>query len=344
MTNLSTKNDKRIKNKAWNQQPIADLNHPEGFGVLGEKYFTDLAVHGTSPRTIETKRALLRSFVCWCEPRCLEQPNQVTHAISASYQKHLHHYRKDGDKPLAMATQRLRLTAVKVFYRWLAKQGYLSYSPLEMIELPKRTKQLPKSILSEKEVEQVLNIIDINTITGLRDRAMIETLYSTGIRRLELLSLQLNNLDRSRGWVRVNQGKGHKDRIIPIGDRALQWIEKYLNESRLELLSHRNANKNETTLFISHFGKPLSSSTITSRFRDYLDAAGIDKPGSVHIFRHTSATLMLENGADIRHIQAMLGHEDLSTTQIYTQVAITHLKDVHTRTHPAKLTVNREKS
>ena len=185
-----------------------------------------------------------------------------------------------------------------------------------------------------EEIERLLSQPDIDTAIGLRNRAIMEVLYSTGIRRAELLDLQMQDVDGTRGLLRVNQGKGQKDRIIPIGERALRWVARYLEEARPELLRRVS----DSTLFLSErFGKRIGESTLSKCLRAYIEQAGINKPGAVHIFRHSTATLMLENGADIRHIQALLGHADLSTTQIYTQVAVTHLKDVHQKTHPANV-------
>ncbi len=315
------------------ENPIAPLNNPEGFGRLGEKYFSALAILNRTPATIENKRAQLKLFVDWCVVRSIECPEQLTQSTAEGYQKHLYHRRKPNGKSLTVPTQRGRMTVVKMFYRWLVSAGYLSTSPWEKILLPKLPKALPKAVLNEEEMEVVLQQPDVKTPTGLRDRAMMEMLYSTGVRRMEILNVKTYDLDCYRGLIRINEGKGNKDRIIPIGDRALRWIEHYQNQSRPELAQRMD----EETLFISQRGKPLTRSTLTNRFGDYIRQAGLSKPGSVHIFRHTTATVMLENGADIRHIQAMLGHEDLSTTQIYTHVAVTHLKDVHSKTHPARL-------
>ncbi len=317
----------------WSKKPIAAINDVEGFGVLGEKYFESLAVANCSPQTIEGKRFMLRLFANWCESRDISRPEGLTRTLAERYQRHLHYHRKEDGKPLGIGSQRQRVSAVKMFYRWLVKAGNLSHSVIEMLELPKSQQQLPKAILSEKEVETVLNQADLGTATGLRDRAMMETLYSTGMRRAECLNLKLHDIDGSRGLVRITLGKGQKDRIIPIGKRALYWIERYLLDARLELMKQVT----EPTLFLSMQGRALHPGTVTKRLGEYIKQSGIEKPGSVHIFRHTTATLMLENGADIRHIQALLGHADLSTTQIYTQVAITHLKAVHEKTHPAKL-------
>lgn len=314
-------------------EPIASLDHAEGFGVLGERYLTALAVQQYSPQTLDKKRAHLKRFAQWCDERSIYQPEQVTRDLCERYQRQIHHYRKANEEPLSASVQGQYITDIKTFYRWLVDQGYLMYSCVEPIALPNIPKALPKAVLSEMEMERLLNQPDISTASGLRDRAMMEMLYSTGVRRGELLSLQLPDIDQARGLLRVNQGKGRKDRIIPVGERALLWLNRYLKDSRPLLIRQLNDN----IVFLSRFGNSLSPGSVTKRFNQYRRDAGIAKPGSVHIFRHTTATVMLEHGADIRHIQALLGHEDLSTTQVYTQVAITQLKAVHEKTHPAKL-------
>ncbi|MGH8241662.1 MAG: tyrosine-type recombinase/integrase, partial [Steroidobacteraceae bacterium] len=161
---------------------------------------------------------------------------------------------------------------------------------------------------------------------------ILETLYSTGMRRRELMGLSLFDLDRERGTVMIRQGKGKKDRMIPIGERAVRWIDRYQNEVRPGFVVRDHA-----TLFLTHTGEPFTPNRLTQLVREYIRAADLGKSGSCHLFRHTMATLMLENGADIRYIQAMLGHAELSTTQIYTQVSIRKLKEIHSATHPGKV-------
>jgi integrase/recombinase XerD len=192
-------------------------------------------------------------------------------------------------------------------------------------------------VLSAAEAEQVIAQPNVNDPLGLRDRALMETLYSTGMRRLELANLKLYDLDLERGTVFVRQGKGQKDRMIPVGDRAAAWVRKYLDESRPSLA----AEPDDKTVFLSNAGEPFSLDHLSDLVRRHVDAANIGKRGACHLFRHTMATLMLEGGADIRFIQAMLGHADLKTTQIYTQVSIRQLKEIHTATHPAKLELKR---
>jgi integrase/recombinase XerD len=202
--------------------------------------------------------------------------------------------------------------------------------------LPKR---LPRAVLSVSEMERVLAQPALETALGLRDRAILEVLYSTGIRRMELIGLDGTDLDVERGTLFVREGKGKKDRVVPIGERAIRWTERYLDDVRPHLIeqSARRSVRNRSTnaLFLSAHGTKLKPGKLTDRLHEYLRKAGIEKPGSVHIFRHTMATLMHDAGADIRDLQEMLGHAQLSTTEIYTHVSIERLKAVHTRTHPA---------
>lgn len=167
---------------------------------------------------------------------------------------------------------------------------------------------------------------------GIRDRAIIETFYATGIRRQELGALDLYDVDLEQGTLMVREGKGKRDRLLPIGERACAWIEKYVMEVRPTLVT----GDSELALFLDDKGTRFSPHQLSDKVKTYLQEAGITKPGACHLFRDTMATLMLENGADIRFIQAMLGHADISTTTIYTQVSIRTLKEVYSRTHPAK--------
>jgi integrase/recombinase XerD len=221
---------------------------------------------------------------------------------------------------------------VRAFFKWCAKQNHLLYNPASEIELPRLEHRLPKHVLTKTEVEQVLAQPDTSEAMGLRDRAMLETFYSTGMRRSELLALSVFDIDRERGTIMIRQGKGKKDRMIPIGERAIGWIDRYQTQVRPELVIERGNG----TLFLTQAGEAFTPDRLTQLVRGYVNAADTGKSGSCHLLRHTMATLMLENGADIRYIQAMLGHAELSTTQIYTQVSIRKLKEIHTATHPAK--------
>ncbi len=185
--------------------------------------------------------------------------------------------------------------------------------------------------MTASEVESVLALPDITYAQGLRDRAMLELLYGTGIRRMELAALNAADIERERGTLHVRRGKGGKGRFVPIGERALAWVTKYESEARPML----QGDPHEPALFLNIDGKRLSMNALSWRVRQYLDKAGVAKAGACHLFRHTMATVMLDNGADVRHVQEMLGHADIGTTQHYTKVSIAKLQAVHAATHPA---------
>jgi integrase/recombinase XerD len=283
------------------------------------------------PRSITTLDENLTLFLRWCEERDITSTEQITRSLLETYPLYLFDYRKKDGKPLSYATQGCRLTAVRVFFKWLTKKNHLLYNPASELKSPK-VDPLPKHILTQSEVEQVLAIPDIKTGLGIRDRAIIELLYSTAIRRQELSGLQIPDVNLADNSLRVREGKGGKDRVIPIGERAITWVDKWL--------SHRpdyHQIVDNQHMFITKHGQVMTAKWLTDMVRRYIRKTNIEKPGSCHLFRHSCATLMLENGADIRYIQALLGHHDLNTTQKYTQVSITQLKKVHQRTHPAKI-------
>ena len=308
-------------------QPLSPL------AALMEKHLEALEIQNYSQYTVRNRRVHIGFFVDWCHDRGITEPAEVTRPILEHYQRYLFHYRQKNGQPLTFRSQNTRLVPLRVWFRWMARQRYILHNPASELELPRMEQRLPKAILTVAEIEQVLAQPDINDPLGLRDRALMETLYSTGMRRMELAGLKLYELDTERGTVTIRQGKGKKDRVIPIGDRAAAWLEKYLREARPQLVMEPD----DRTVFLSNAGEPFCLDHLSDLVRTYVDAAEIGKRGSCHMFRHSMATLMLENGADIRYIQQMLGHADLKTTQIYTQVSIRQLKRIHAATHPARM-------
>ncbi len=289
------------------------------------------AAVGLSDQTVISRKRALSRFIAWCDERDLDQPQDITKPILERYRRHLFHYRKKDGEPLSFATQQQRLIPIKAFFKWLSKENHILYNPASELELPKVHKRLPKAILSADEVERILNQTLLHGELGIRDRAIIETLYSTGIRRMELVNLTLYDVDLKNGTLMVREGKGKKDRMVPLGQRAARWIERYRDEIRPGLV----IEPDDGTLFLHETGESLKKNRLTDLVKKYIAQAGIGKPGACHLFRHSMATQMLDNGADIRHIQAILGHSQLSTTEIYTQVSIRKLKAVHALTHPA---------
>jgi integrase/recombinase XerD len=309
---------------------IGDVSDPQGFDRLSDAFYEWMRVKGYSEQTVVHRADFLRTFMLWCVERGITRPNEATRPILERYQRHLYHYRKRDGRPLSFRSQFAHLVPIRAFFKWLARQNYLLYNPASELELPKVEKRLPRSVLSANEAEAVLAQPDISEPLGIRDRAILETLYSTGIRRMELINLSLYCLDTERGTMMIREGKGKKDRMVPVGERATAWIDKYLDDVRPSLV----VEPDEAVLFLTLEGESFAPNRLSQLVRNYVNAADIGKRGSCHLFRHTMATLMLEGGADIRYIQAMLGHAELSTTQIYTQVSIRKLKEIHTATHP----------
>jgi integrase/recombinase XerD len=281
--------------------------------------------------TVTTRRSQLGRFVQWATARGISHPREITKPIIERYQRSLYHYRQPNGNPLSFQTQNSQVVAIRAWFKWLARNNHVLYNPAADVELSKLEHRLPKCVLTASEAEQVINQPDTHTKLGIRDRAILETFYSTGMRRAELMGLRPCDLDMERGTVVIRQGKGKKDRMIPIGERALAWIDRYQVEVRPGLLVGAG-----DVLFLTHLGKPFAPDQMSELVASYVKAAEIGKEGSCHLFRHTMATVMLENGAGIRYIQAMLGHAKLETTQIYTRVSIRRLKEVHTATHPAR--------
>jgi len=310
---------------------VGDPSDAEGLYAWMKRYLEALRVKNYSERTVENRESYLSFFIAWCEARSIARPQEVTKPILERYQRHLFHMRRDNGKPLSFRSQYSRLVPVRAYFKWLARQNVLLWNPASELELPRLERRLPKFVLTASEAESVLEQPDTREPIGLRDRAILEVLYSTGIRRIEVLNLSVYDLDVERGTLMVRQGKGKKDRMVPIGERAIRWLERYSNEVRPGLVMPPD----DGTFFLAATGEELSPNRLTQLVRGYVNAADTGKKGACHLFRHTMATVMLENGADIRYIQEMLGHVELSTTQIYTQVSIRRLKEVHTLTHPA---------
>jgi integrase/recombinase XerD len=352
--------------QSWAIKKLKNLSSPgEGsdsgndVAKMAIKHLEWLLSRGYSPGSISTRGYHLGEFVSWLALRGITRVQEVNKSILERYRSHLSHQIKKDGHCLGNRTQQLRLTTIRVLFRWLAKMNYILINPALELELPKIGSSLPPHVLTLKETEAIMNAVNLSNPFGLRDRAILETLFSTGIRRGELARLKLYDLDGEGGTLTIRHGKGNKDRVVPIGERAIAWIEKYISELRPKLVEARHNrnrgrdrdNNNDNyddaddtdTLFLSGWGRAFLICSIGNLVTGYVKKAKIGKIGSCHLFRHTMATLMLEGGADIRYIQEMLGHVNLETTQIYTRVSIKQLKEVHKKTHPAALLKRKEK-
>ncbi len=228
----------------------------------------------------------------------------------------------------ARANARL-LSSLKQFYRYLMRSGRIRHNPTELISAPKISRLLPDS-LSENDIEILLNSPDVNDIYGLRDKCMLELMYSSGLRVSELVGLEIAQINRNLGVVRLS-GKGNKERLTPVGEEALYWLDKYLREARPMLVQQSNLNN---FLFLSSRGSAITRQAFWQHIKKYLLKAGLKASYSPHSLRHAFATHLLNHGADLRTVQMLLGHSNLSTTQIYTHIAQARLQALHEKHHP----------
>lgn len=232
------------------------------------------------------------------------------------------------DQGLSVNSISRRLTAVRIFYRFLVRERLLKTDPSSLVDSPKTWKKIPDA-LSLNEIELLINQPNIRKMQGIRDRAVLEVLYATGMRVSEVVNLKLDNVKLDVGFVRCI-GKGNKERIIPLGKKAIESINRYLSDSRVSFL-----NKKESDfLFLNRFGNKISRQSLWKLIKKYAKSAKIKNPIKPHILRHSFATHLLEHGADLRSVQEMLGHSNISTTQIYTHINKDRLKTIHKTFHP----------
>lgn len=313
-------------------QRSPSLSNSMELSLYIDGYLEYLKARNYVPQTIQFQHSALRAFMVWCADRGLSRVTEINRPALMRYQRYVAYAMSYRDKPLSIQTQCKYITAVRRMFRYLTMNNVLLYNPAADLELPKRPHRLPRHTLTAEEAELVLSQPNMTDPLGLRDRAILEILYSTGIRRQELINLRCGDIDNGRGIVAIRAGKGQRDRFIPVGTRALEWVRKYLADVR-----PLYETQDRDSLFLTDGGLRLDRNYLGRTVKRYIAQAKIEKQGSCHLFRHTMATLMLENGADIRFIQRMLGHSSLTTTEIYTHVSISHLQHVHNLTHPAQM-------
>jgi len=303
---------------------------------LIDSHLAGALARGLAPGTVAYRRVYLGQLLAWLETRGVTTPQRITPALLTEYLVHLKgrvtDYNRKTPSPLSVKTLAAETSVLRSFFSWLVERRVLLFNPAEDLVLADRTRPLPRTVLTESEVQALLAVPGSDTL-GLRDRAILEALYSTGLRRAELCGLDLYDVDQVNEVVRVRQGKRGKDRYVPIGVRALAAVRHYLRESRSGLV----ATPKEPALFVTAvFGRRLHVKTLNLIIRQRGEAAGIARRVTPHVLRHTCATHLLQGGADLRHVQAILGHASIATTQIYTRVAVEDLAAVHQRHHPRR--------
>lgn len=275
---------------------------------------------GLSANTLAAYRRDLVAFEQWlvAKGKTLDEVQSVD---VLAWQAYEHHHTK-------ASTANRRLATLRRYYRWARRGGRVQVDPCLQVVAAKQPARLPKTV-SEDQVEALLNAPD-NTELGVRDRAMLEVLYATGLRVSELVNLGVLDLSLSDGVIRVVQGKGGKDRLVPLGAEAAHWVDQYMRDARPALLRNRTS----AALFVTARAAPMTRQSFWLLIKKYAVRAGVTAPLSPHVLRHAFATHLLNHGADLRVVQLLLGHADISTTQIYTHVARERLKRLHAQHHP----------
>lgn len=281
-----------------------------------------------SENTILSYKYNIENYINYLSEKNISNPDKIEENDVRDFIRQL------SNLLLSPKTISQNISAIRSFHKFLLNDGYALSNPSENLSLPKLPKNLPE-VLTYQEIEQILNSIDTNHQIGIRDRAILETLYATGMRVSELITLKHQDINFELGIVRVF-GKGSKERVVPIGSSALSWIKKYQQEARIFFIENqRRLNYRSTDiLFLNVRGKPLTRMAIWLMVSKYTKAARIDKVVHPHTFRHSFATHLLEGGANLRAVQEMLGHSDISTTEIYTHIDRNYLIEVHKTYHP----------
>jgi integrase/recombinase XerD len=302
------------------------------------EYYLDYCLsHDESDATITGKKCLLSRFVLWCSLNEIEDINEVTLTVVDEYRLYARkNYKGKKGQPIQSESLRNIITAIRVFIRRMYFCEILDHDPLGRLELPKKPRRVPKNILSTDDIEKVFEQPLLHGDTGLRDRAILEVFYSCALRRCELIKLQRDDIDFIKMELRVEQSKGNNDRIVPISDRACQCLSFYLKNIRPKL-SKRVKFSSDETVFLNNSGRAFKKCRMSELATKYILLSGVAKSGSCGTFRHSAATHMLEEDADLRYIQEFLGHADISTTQIYTHVSKKKLHKVYKTSHPSAM-------
>lgn len=307
-----------------------DRSSPLTLASEADAWFERMAERNYSQASLNAAKWALKMFLGWAQERSLSCPDEITKPILESYQGWLYRYEKADGEPLSVRTQCARLGTLQRFFSWLCKSGRLLANPAADLELPRKPYHALPKVLNQEELRRLMGQPDVTDPLGLRDRAILELLYASGMRRSELVSLDLSDIDLTVASVHVRKGKGGKGRLLPLGAGAMRWLQAYLDKSRPAL----SMSASEPAFFLSGYGERFNPNYLGNWVSKTLKAAGIQKKGACHLLRHSCATHMMENGADLRSIQQMLGHARLDTTQIYTEVSIQYLRKVYNKTHP----------
>lgn len=301
----------------------------ERLKLLTEQYLEHLKIQGYRSQTIRSYRSELQKFIKFTEEEKLADLNDITSQIVYAFQSELYHYEDKDGKRYSMRTQLAALSTLKGFLKYLCDMQKITTDPSAGLKMPKTSHRLPY-VPTVDEVAKLLSSVDTSSAIGFRDRTIMEVLYASGIRAQELCGLKLYDVAPGARELYIREGKGGRQRVVPLGAIAADYLKEYSTTHRTKLIEDPTVDE----VFISKNGRPLLKTDMTAMIKRYRDLAKIEGKLSPHSLRHACASHLLKEGCDIRYIQQLLGHASLSTTQVYTKVEISDLKEVHQRCHP----------
>ncbi len=295
-----------------------------------QSFLEDLEVRNYSARTIADYGYHLNLWNRFLRRKRIKELPRISDATLAEFQRWLFYLPTQRGKVRGVLHQNTVLAAIKSFFRFLKTEGLIVHDPAAALDYARQPKSLPRNVLTPQEAKQILDQVDTKTPLGKRDRAILEVFYATGIRKAELRNLLTGDLDLAGGLLRITLGKGARDRVVPLGSLAVTALEDYLSHARPQLLGTGHTEQ----LFISYRGNPLDPHTLGSLVKRHAQSAHIKKVVTPHVWRHTCATHLVQNHANLRHVQDLLGHRSLATTERYLRLTITDLKEAHAKFHP----------
>jgi len=298
--------------------------------ILIERYRQQLEILNFSPRTVTGRLVHLRRFAGFLQQQNIAEVTAISSGTLADHQRDLFYLPTSRGTARSISYQNQAMHALRSFFRFLKIEGYVAQDVAEALPLARTPHTLPRTILTPEEARKVIETPDTGCLLGYRDRAILETLYATGIRKSELMNLTVNDVNLEEGVLRINAGKFNKDRVVPLTRLACSFLETYLKAIRPALLQGRVSDR----VFISQRAAPLSKNALGELVEKYARQAGLNKHVTCHIWRHSCATHLVKNKASLRHVQELLGHRDLSTTERYLHLTITDLKEAHRQFHP----------
>ena len=298
---------------------------------LLDEFRQQLRVRNYSPASVSSYCGHLSGFFGYLREEKVEDMKRVTRDLLHQYQARIAGVQTQAGKGYSVSTIALKTRALKRFFEYLEETNRILINPAEHLKEPRRGSRLPRAVLTREEARKILDQPDLSSMTGIRDRAILEVFYSTGIRLEEMTRLTLYDCDLQGGFLRVNRGKFARDRVVPLGKHAARLLKGYITRVRP---LHTKSNRAEGCLFVNQSGVPLSKQVIQLMVRRYARQSGIQKKVTPHVFRHTFATELVRNGAEVTAVQKMLGHASLAVTHLYVRVAAVDVKKTHSAHHP----------